>query len=61
MMKKNYLKPNCMTTPMRGLRLMEGSQRVVDKAVTTNGNVGWSREADYNDEGVASPRSVWDD
>lgn len=61
MMKKNYLKPLCMTTPMRGLRLLDGSMPTSDKAVTTSGNVGWSREADYNDDGVVSPRSVWDD
>lgn len=59
MMKKNYLKPNCMTTPMRGLRLMEGSVQVSNKVAT---DAGWSREADnFDDGGAVSPRSVWDD
>ena len=59
MMKKNYLKPNCMTTPMRGLRLMEGSMKVSSQV--TN-DAGWSRETnDYDDGGAVSPRSVWDD
>ena len=58
-MKKNYLKPLCMTTPMRGLRLLAGSNQQLLETQTSD--AGWSREADYNDEGVASPRSVWDD
>ena len=61
MMKKNYLKPLCMTTPMRGLRLMEGSLVKSGTSVNTASDIGWSREADNNDDGVASPRSVWDD
>ena len=61
-MKQNYLKPLCMITPMRGLRVMQASLPVENKAVTTNANIGWSREADnYDDGGAISPRSVWDD
>ena len=62
-MKKNYLKPLCMTTPMRGLRLMEGSINVYDRSVgTTNSTnaIGLSR-GDGDDNGSISPRSVWDD
>ena len=63
-MKKNYLKPLCMTTPMRGLRLMEGSINVYStNAVTTqdsNNAIGLSR-GDGDDNGCISPRSVWDD
>ena len=51
-----------MITPMRGLRVMQASLPVENKAVTTNANIGWSREADnYDDGGAISPRSVWDD
>lgn len=64
-MKKNYLKPLCMTTPMRGLRLLEGSINVYNQSVTTTNSsnaIGLSRGDDnYDDGGTISPRSVWDD
>ena len=60
-MKKNYLKPLCMTTPMRGLRILDGSMVINNTKVgTTDG--GFSRGVDnYDDGGAISPRSVWDD
>ena len=62
-MKKNYLKPLCMTTPMRVQRLMEGSIKIDKSNVVTNStDAGWSREtSNYDDSGAVSPRSVWDD
>ena len=62
-MKQNYLKPLCMTTPMRGLRILDGSINVQNRSVTeTNSTnaIGLSRE-NYDDGGTVSPRSVWDD
>ena len=56
-MKKNYLKPLCMTTPMRGLRLLEGSLVKSGTSVNTASDIGWSRE--QND--YPQPTSVWDD
>ena len=60
MMKKNYLKPNCMTTPMRGLRLLDASQNLnyQERAVSQ-----FSRESDnvVDGDGAVSPRSDWDD
>lgn len=59
-MKKNYLKPLCMTTPMRGLRLLDASQNLnyQERAVSQ-----FSRESDnfVDGDGAVSPRSVWDD
>ena len=61
-MKKNYLKPLCMTTPMRGLRLLDGSLRINRTNVVTNStDAGWSREVGGSDDALPSQNSVWDD
>ena len=46
-----------MTTPMRGLRLLEGSLVKSGTSVNTASDIGWSRE--QND--YPQPSSVWDD
>ena len=56
-MRKNYLKPLCAVVPVKGSRLLVGSQPVSDAPVGTAEDIGWAREQD------TYPRSssVWDD